>query len=175
MAKAAKKRSKAKQPKSRKGLKGRNTSGLVPWKKGQPGLGRPKGVKNKLGVLIKEAITEAIARSGRDGKGKDGAVGYFVWLSRAEPAVFGGLIGKVMPLQINVKDKTERMSPSEAIEHLKERGLPVPDSLNSLAATVGRAHAEREEEDYEAELNGEGDGEVEEDNDNNEEGQEDAA
>ena len=148
---------KAKRPTTRAARAARkgkpNTSGLVPFKKGQPGLGRPKGVKNKLGVLIKEAIVTALEKSGRDGKGKDGAVGYFVWLSRNEPAVFGGLVGKVLPMQLEVKDKTDnKYTPAEAIERLRERGLPVPPSLTSLAGQVGRAVMERQEEDYEDEL-----------------------
>lgn len=159
MAKRATTRVKA--PKSRKGKKPGNTSGLVPFKKGQPGLGRPKGVKNKFGVRLKEAILEAAERSGRDGKGKDGAVGYLVWLSRSEPAVFGRMLEKVMPLQVEVKDKTDKLTPMEAVERLKERGLPVPPSLNSLAQSVGRAVAERQDEDYDAELDGEEPGQEE--------------
>jgi hypothetical protein len=157
MAKAAKKATRVRAPKSRKGKAPRNTSGLVPFKKGQEGLGRPKGVKNKFGVRLKEAILEAAERSGRDGKGKDGAVGYLVWLSRAEPAVFGRMLEKVMPLQIDVKDKTEKaMTAPEAVQRLEERGLPVPPALRSLAEGIGRAVVERQEEDYDNELNGEG-------------------
>ena len=157
-AKKTKKRVSARAPKSRKAQK-RNTSGLVPFGKGNPG--KPKGAKNKFGVKLKEAILEAAERSGRDGKGKDGAVGYLVWLSRAEPAVFGRMLEKVMPLQIDVKDKTDnRYTPAEAIERLKERGLPVPQSLTTLAASVGRAVVERQDEDYEDELGGDGDGDA---------------
>jgi len=166
VAKAAKskKRQSARAPKSRKSQTApRNTSGLVPFAKGNPG--KPKGAKNKFGVKLKEAILEAAERSGRDGKGKDGAVGYLVWLSRSEPAVFGRMLEKVMPLQIDVKDKTDRLTPAEAIERLRERGLPVPSSLTSLAESVGRAVAERQDEDYEEELNG----------DEPEEGEKDAA
>ena len=126
------------------------------FKKGQrPGPGRAKGTPNKMGRQIKEAIITALEMSGRDGKGKDGAAGYFVWLSRNEPAVFGNLVGKVIPMQVDVKDKTERYTPQEAVERLRERGLPVPPSLTSLAGSVGRAVVIRAEEDYEAELNGE--------------------
>jgi hypothetical protein len=155
VAKRVTKTKRAKAPPSRKGKKPRDTSGLVPFRKGERRVGRTKGTKNKFGVRLKEAILEAAERSGRDGKGKDGAVGYLVWLSRAEPAVFGRMLEKVMPLQIDVKDKTDRMSPQEAVDRLRERGLPVPDSLNSLAQSVGRAVAERQENDYDAELNGE--------------------
>lgn len=154
MAKAAKshKRKTAKAPKARPRQK--NMPPVVHrFAKGNKG--KPKGAKNKFGVRLKEAILEAAEKSGRDGKGKDGAVGYLVWLSRAEPAVFGRMLEKVMPLQVDVKDKTDRLSPQEAVDRLRERGLPVPPSLNSLAQSVGRAVAERQEQDYDAELNGE--------------------
>lgn len=127
------------------------------FKKGERTVGRGKGTKNKFTYKLKEAILEAAELSGRNGKGKDGAVGYLVWLSRAEPAVFGRMLEKIMPMQLEVKDKTDRpMTAQEAVDRLKERGLPVPETLNSLARSVGAAVAERQEEDYEAELNGEG-------------------
>jgi hypothetical protein len=136
--------------------------------KGERRVGRQKGTKNKLGVKIKEALLTALEMSGRDGKGKDGAVGYFVWLSRNEPVVFGGLIGKVLPMQVEVKDMSEkRYTPEEAIERLRERGLPVPPSLTSLAGQVGRAVAVRQEEDeYDEEL---GEADPDEDDSNEQE------
>jgi hypothetical protein len=146
-----------KAPKSRKSAKKPNTTGLIPFKKGERRIGRQKGTKNKFGVKLKEAILEAAEQSGRDGKGKDGAVGYLVWLSRAEPAVFGRMLEKVMPLQVEVADKTDRtMNAAEAIEKLEARGLPVPPALRSLAEGVAFAVHERQEADYDAELNGEG-------------------
>lgn len=147
------KRVKAPKPQP-KGNKGRNTSGLVKFAKGNPG--KPKGAKNKFGVKLKEAILEAAEKSGRDGKGKDGAVGYLVWLSRAEPAVFGRMLEKVMPLQVEVKEPTTKMSAPEAVQALKDRGLPVPPALESLAKGVAVAVATRQDEDYEDELNGVG-------------------
>jgi hypothetical protein len=142
--KVSKRRKSARNPKSRKEQQGaRNTSGLVPFAKGNPG--KPKGAKNKFGVKLKEAILEAAERSGRDGKGKDGAVGYLVWLSRSEPAVFGRMLEKVMPLQIDVKDTTKaQYTPEEAVRALEERGLPIPQSLADLAVNVAVHNHEAE-------------------------------
>jgi hypothetical protein len=135
--------------------KGKPSTGLIPYKKGQPGLGRQKGVKNKIPVRIKEALLEALELSGSNGKGRNGATGYFVWLSRAEPAVFGRMIEKILPMQLEVRDKTnEKLTPDEAIERLKDRGLPVPESLMSLSTKVGEAimqrRAENDEEEHDA-------------------------
>lgn len=144
--KTSKRRKSARAPKSRKEQTGaRNTSGLVPFAKGNPG--KPKGAKNKFGVRLKEAILEAAERSGRDGKGKDGAVGYLVWLSRSEPAVFGRMLEKVMPLQLEVKDERKTYTPEEAKAALEERGLPVPQSLEDLVVGAVRQHVEQDEGD----------------------------
>lgn len=147
------KRVKAPKPQP-KGSKGRNMTGLVKFAKGNPG--KPKGAKNKFGLKLKEAIIEAAERSGSNGKGKDGMVGYLVWLSRSEPAVYGRMLEKVMPLQVDVKDTTNKMSAPEAVAKLRERGLPVPPALEALAKGVAVAHTMQEEQDYEDELNGVG-------------------
>lgn len=150
---AAKKPLKA--PADRRTQKGRNTTGLVPWKKGN--AGRKPGVPNKFTMKLKDAIMQAAEMSGRNGKGKDGTVGYLVWLSRNEPAVFGRMLEKVMPLQVDVRDKTDRtMSATEAVERLRERGLPIPPALLSLAEAVGRAVTEAQEHDTDEQLDAEG-------------------
>jgi hypothetical protein len=131
-----------------------NMKGLVPHRFGKGNPGKKPGTKNKMGVKLKEAILEAAERSGRDGKGKDGAVGYLVWLSRTEPAVFGRMLEKIMPMQLDVRDKTNAMTPGEAVDNLRERGLPVPPSLIDLAEDVGRAVIRQQDEDDDGELDG---------------------
>jgi hypothetical protein len=147
------------KPKDR-GVKGKggnpnpNKGGLTKFKKGERRVGRVKGVKNKLGVRVKECILAAAELSGSDGKGKGGATGYLVWLSRSEPAVFGRMLEKIMPTQVEVKDNTNRaMTPDEAVARLQERGLPVPPDLLELSSQVGRAVAQRRVEDDNEELN----------------------
>jgi hypothetical protein len=141
-------------PADKRGTK-KNTTGLVPFAPGNGG--RKAGTPNKFTTKLKDAILAAAEASGSNGKGKNGAIGYLTWLSRAEPAVFGRLLEKVMPLQIDVKDKTDRtMTAPEAVKRLEERGIPVPPALRSLAENVGQAVVHRQEEDYDAELNGEG-------------------
>lgn len=124
-----------------------NAKALVPYQntKGNRKVGRAAGTPNKYTAEIKQAVIEALNRSGKDGKGKEGAVGYFVWLSRAEPAVFGGLVGKILPTQVEVADKTHRsLTVEEATQKLRERGLPIPSGLieQSVVEVI-----ENEEED----------------------------
>ena len=62
-----------------------------------PGPGRPKGMANKTTTQLKEAILEAADKSGSDGQGRDGLVGYLFWLSTNEASSFASLLGKVLP------------------------------------------------------------------------------
>ena len=66
--------------------------------------GRPKGVPNKTTILLKEAIIMAAEKTGFDGKGKEGLVGYCQFLASAEPKAFAALMGKVLPMQITGGD-----------------------------------------------------------------------
>jgi hypothetical protein len=61
--------------------------------------GRKKGTPNKLTRAIKDAIIEAAELHGKDGKGKDGTVGYMLKLASEDPRTFAGLLGKAMPIQ----------------------------------------------------------------------------
>ena len=121
--------------------------------------GRKHGKKNWTTILYKEALEEACRCIGVDGKGKDGMVGWFVRLEKRDIKSFAYLVSKMMPLQLEVTRKTETYSPAEAVEQLKERGLPVPPSLMSLAGgtTSGpRPSLVIDNEDFEAELAGVG-------------------
>ena len=59
---------------------------------GNRGMGRKKGSLNKTTKTVKDAITEAFERAG----GAD----YLVKLAKDDPRTFCGLVGKVIPLQV---------------------------------------------------------------------------
>jgi hypothetical protein len=98
--------------------------------------GREKGTKNKVSVLLKEAIMMAAEAEGLDRKGKDGVVGFLRMLSRREPAVFGRLMEKLLPYQLTGKDgspmQVVHSTKEQLLERMKERGLPVPPSLMDM-------------------------------------------
>ena len=99
-----------------------------------PISGRKKGVRNRTTTLLKDAILEAATLVGQDGRGKGGLVGYLKTLAVKEKAVYARLLEKVLPMQLQVEDKTDRRyTAAEAVERLKERGLPVPPSLLAIA------------------------------------------
>jgi hypothetical protein len=61
-----------------------------------PGPGRPKGSVNKATALIKDAVLDALAAAH-----PEGAAGYLKLQAEKNPVAFMGLIGKVLPLQVD--------------------------------------------------------------------------
>ncbi len=66
----------------------------------RPGAGRKKGVPNRLGSNLKEAILEAAERAG----GQGGMVAYLQMQAAANPGPFLSILGKVLPLQVTGAD-----------------------------------------------------------------------
>lgn len=95
--------------------------------------GRAPGTPNKVSVLLKDALIKAAEAEGLDRKGKDGLIGFLRMLSRREPAVYGRLLEKLLPYQLTGKDggpmQLQHTTKQQVVERLKERGLPVPQSL----------------------------------------------
>src|SRR5439155_19450975 len=111
---------------------------------------RKKGVRNRTSLLLKEAILQAATLVGQDGKGKDGLVGYLKMLAVRERAVYARLLEKVLPMQVDVEDRTVKMYTAEkAAMRLRERGLPVPPMLLQVSSK-----ALKPADEYEDELNG---------------------
>lgn len=112
----------------------------------------PRGSMSSLAMRVNLAVLEAADMVGRDGKGKDKMVGYLAWLARNEPQVFGRMLVKMMPTQLEVRDTSTPLSPSEAADRLRERGIPVPPVLLELEAQrigerdVGRRSAVDDDE-----------------------------
>lgn len=98
--------------------------------------GREKGQKNKVTVLLKEAIITAAELEGSDRKGRDGLVGFLRRLSRRQPVVYGRLLEKLLPYQLTGKDGSPMQmvhsTKEQLIERMKERGMPLPPSLMEM-------------------------------------------
>src|SRR6266404_1843607 len=91
------------------------------------GRGRPKGSRNVLTRVISDAILVAAEQVGEDGKGKGGLVGYLKRVAKKDPKAFCSLLGRVLPLQVQVESKTEvrYKSVEEVRAELDARGIPI--------------------------------------------------
>jgi hypothetical protein len=86
--------------------------------------GRPPGAPNKFSRDLREALMEATERLGRDGKGEGGAVGYLMWLGRAEPKSYAMLLRAGMPAEIRATMTLKPMlTRDEALAEMRARGL----------------------------------------------------
>ncbi|MCK1732952.1 hypothetical protein IVA79_03030 [Bradyrhizobium sp. 138] len=93
--------------------------------------GRTKGARNKTTLILKEAALLAAEACGEDGKGTNGLVGFLTSLAQQQPAVFGRLLERILPMQFrNKAETTGVLSADEAAQRLRERGLPVPSPFH---------------------------------------------
>lgn len=80
------------------------------------GAGRAKGQKDRVSVALKEAILLAGERAGdafaekaaEEGQEIEGGLeGYLFAVATTDPKTFCGLLGKVLPMQVNMNGKLE--------------------------------------------------------------------
>lgn len=91
----------------------------------RPGPGRAKGQRNRTTVMLKDAILNAAALVGQDGRGANELTGYLVMLATRERAIFARLLERVLPMQVDLKElPNTRYTVQEAIDELNRRGLP---------------------------------------------------
>lgn len=103
------------------------------FRKGNSAGGRKLGKPNKITTLLKNAILEAAAMVGYDGEGMHQLHGYLCRLAINEPQVFGRLLEKTLPMQVQGKVELTTSRKYETMEDLaealRERGLPPPNRL----------------------------------------------
>jgi hypothetical protein len=111
----------------------RSVQNLIPLKKGEHRIGRPKGQPNVLTRIVKEAILAAAEDVGNRfaeeaGKDPNGLVSYLEWAAIAHPRAYLALLGRIMPMQVERATK-EVDVPYKTVEELqqalRDRGLPV--------------------------------------------------
>lgn len=98
------------------------------FKKGQAAnpKGRTPGVPNRMTRQLKEAILDAAASVGMDGKGKEGLEGFLIAQARkADNRGFMMLLGKVLPMTVAF-DKNRPLQVQTTIELVKPEGDDAP-------------------------------------------------
>lgn len=66
-----------------------------------PGTGRVKGIQNKICRDLKEGLLQGAILHGYDGTGEGGLVGYCLHIAERHPNAYCGLLGKLLPLNLN--------------------------------------------------------------------------
>ena len=101
------------------------------FKKGHEKFGGPKvGSVNHTTKMLKEAILLAAELEGSDGEGKDELVGFLRKVAKEDLRAFVMLLGRVLPLQVEVSHRHER------------RGA-LPNSRGSASRAGGARHYTR--------------------------------
>ncbi|MBR0710134.1 hypothetical protein [Bradyrhizobium liaoningense] len=65
------------------------------------GRGRQWGSRNRITRDLKQAVIDAAIAHGSDGHGRGGLTGYGFFLASRHPKAFSGLLGKLLPLQVD--------------------------------------------------------------------------
>ena len=65
--------------------------------------GKPIGAVAKITRDVKNGIVDAASGHGSDGEGAGGLTGYFQFLASNYPQTFAGLLGKLIPLQMDAR------------------------------------------------------------------------
>lgn len=87
-----------------------------------PGFGRPRGSQGKVTKDLKEGLIEGAVLCGYNGAGEGGLVGYCRWLAERHPKVYGHLLAKLLPYNLNAT--------SAAIQTVKIVSIPSGVFLN---------------------------------------------
>ena len=85
------------------------------------GIGRQKGVPNKLTTAVKDMILQALDQSG--------GVDYLVQQAKDNPAAFMTLLGKILPLQVSGPEG----GPIEAVTEIRRIIIEAPSLTNRFA------------------------------------------
>ena len=105
---------------------------LVPEKgEKHPRAGRPKGAKNVMTRVLKDAILLAAEESEHAKNNGDGLVGYLIHIADTRPDIFARLLGRVMMLQEKKRAKPAMYGPAAAAEfeaRLIAQGIRFPSA-----------------------------------------------
>jgi hypothetical protein len=84
--------------------------------------GRKRGTPNLLSIDFKRGLFEAAYRIGQDGNGKNGIVGYLMWVAEYHPSIFVSGLASILVLEY-----AERVTPEESRSTIEEINQAVRD------------------------------------------------
>ena len=100
-------------------------SNATSFKKGREKTGgRKAGVPNRTTTFLRDAIILAAEAVGSDGTGKDGVVGYLIFVASTNVTAFCSLLGRVLPLQPDSKEHMETRFAHLSDEELEAEFAP---------------------------------------------------
>jgi len=114
---------------------------LVPEKgEKHPRAGRPKGAKNVMTRVLKDAILLAAEESEHAKNNGDGLVGYLIHIADTRPDIMARLLGRVMMLQEKEKERVKpaMYGPAAAAEfeaRLIAQGIRFPKANESTQSS----------------------------------------
>jgi hypothetical protein len=106
---------------------------MAKFKKGHkrsPKAGRKRGSQNLTTRVLKDAVILAAIQLGdlsgikvlsKEGaeRGKDGLVGYLRWIGKMYPGCFMSLLGRAMPMQVNIGNETASPRPYRSLDEIE--------------------------------------------------------
>ena len=118
-----------------KKVTGRGNGGeLIPMERGERKVGRPPGTPNKVTRILKDALLLAAERAGKpehvldeDGNlievkpGPGGLDDFLLHCALYHTKAYMTLLGRVLPLQVNMKTEAETTVVYESVEQVRRR------------------------------------------------------
>lgn len=114
-------------------------SGLIPIKPGEV-RGSRKGIQNKSTKMMKEALV--IAAEASKHSNKKGLIGYLTWLADHREETFATLLGRLLPLQVNMRSEHVETKRYETVAEVRiamiEKGIAPERADQLIALTMPR-------------------------------------
>jgi hypothetical protein len=117
------------------------------FKKGRAKTGgRKAGTPNKRTKELNEAVVEAMERTGYDGNGLEGMVGYLRHLAENHPGSFASLVSRLLPLKMAAAVDVKLQSHEQILRQLRLRKIPIDHIFDPAPIPVLDLEAEEIEE-----------------------------
>lgn len=115
----------------------------------RPGLGRVRGVQNKICRDLKVGLLDAAIAHGADGQGAGGLQGYLFMLAAEHKKTFAHLLAKLLPLQLTSDGAIGGVSVSLNVTSVPSGSYLTEESIERLRQPLQLDHAPVEQSEPE--------------------------